>query len=223
MDAAALELKLSLLAPTAVGFAIELASGSAFGLLEGEGAIVERAIEPRKKEFAAGRRAARRALSAIDIPNQPILADAERTPIWPAGTVGSISHANGVCAAVAAPSQAYKSLGLDIEQTAALDPDLWAEILTDRELSWLNTQAADDRGWLAKAIFSAKESAYKCQFPLTRTMFGFHQLQITFDLEMSEFEAEFLEGSGEFSAGDRLKGRLTSARDFVMCLAFIPC
>jgi 4'-phosphopantetheinyl transferase EntD len=69
--------------------------------------------------------------------------------------------------AVAARAQHVRSLGLDVEPDAPLDPELWDEVCAPAEAAWLAAQAPARRGRLAKLVFSAKECAYKCQYPLT--------------------------------------------------------
>ena len=48
-------------------------------------------------------------------PILPYCPGQDRAPLWPDGFVGSISHARGVCAAVAASRADAASLSLDVE------------------------------------------------------------------------------------------------------------
>ena len=57
-----------------------------------------------------------------------------------------------------------------LERDADLPPEITAEIATEAELSAL---APLSRGRAAARVFSAKEAAYKAQYPLTRCLFGF--------------------------------------------------
>src|SRR5215469_16812348 len=77
--------------------------GGALPLRPAEAAIVARAVEKRRAEFATGRACAHAALDAWGAPDAPLLPGPDRAPLWPDGFVGSISHARGACAAVAAP------------------------------------------------------------------------------------------------------------------------
>ncbi|MHA6347702.1 4'-phosphopantetheinyl transferase family protein [Roseivivax sp. CAU 1761] len=137
-----------------------------------EEAAVIRAVAGRRAEFAAGRAAARAALAAIGVAPQAIPMAEDRAPVWPAGTTGSISHIPEACLAVAAPAGRAAGLGLDLEVLAPLEPDLAREIGRPEELAALG----GDPGLAARRLFSMKEAAYKAQYALSRTLFGFHTL-----------------------------------------------
>lgn len=93
----------------------------------------------------------------------------DRSPCWPTGFVGSITHSDNWVLAVAARSSDYQSLGIDSEIMVAerLAKDLQPNIGTPSE--W---KLIDDAGMkLTSAftlLFSAKESFYKCWYPLKR-------------------------------------------------------
>jgi len=77
-----------------------------------EGAHLDRAIDKRRREFAAGRAAARMALRQRGGPDVAIPAAADRAPVWPTGWQGSISHKDTLCAAIV--TNAPVMLGLDL-------------------------------------------------------------------------------------------------------------
>lgn len=141
--------------------------GIAFGAAEtahpDEEAAITRAVSARQTEFRLGRMAARRALAGLGV-NAPVPMGADRAPVWPAGVVGSITHHDGIAVAVVAHQGA---LGLDLDGTAPLAPELVAEICRPEE------DAAE-----ARRIFSAKEAAFKAQYPTNRVVFGFHGLSV---------------------------------------------
>lgn len=169
-----------------------------------EAAHLSRAIAKRQREFAAGRAAARAAMSKLSgTPVMlPIRAADDRAPIWPEGWQGSISHKSTLCMAVVGQSGAL--LGLDIEEDTPLAANLIPTICSETEIARI---AGATEGALAKLIFSAKEAAYKAQYVLTREVFGFHRLDMQLDLETAEFEASFTQDTAGFSVGDRLRGR----------------
>ena len=113
----------------------------------------------------------------LGLPPAAIPSAPDRSPVWPAGVTGSISHAAGLCAAVLSRDPTTK-LGLDIEDPAPLDAELWPLVLTPAELNALEDHSADQRGRIAKQIFSIKEAAYKAQFPLTGAVIGFQALEV---------------------------------------------
>ena len=77
----------------------------------------------------------------------------DRAPRWPAGVVGSISHAGsvpgGFCGAVVAHSRDFLTLGLDAEVVDGVGPDLWPRVTTPRERDWLERQPLGRRPVLA--------------------------------------------------------------------------
>lgn len=147
-------------------------------LMPDEMRAVARAVQTRRAEFTAGRAAARLAMERLGLPPQAIPAAPDRSPVWPEGLTGSISHAGGLCAAVLSRDPA-QPLGLDIEDAAPLDADLWPLVLTPEEMDRLTQAPADRRGTIAKRIFGIKEAAYKAQFPLTGAVIGFQALDVT--------------------------------------------
>src|SRR5260370_38715827 len=64
-----------------------------------EAAVVEHAVDKRRREFTTGRVCARRALLNLGRPAAPLLPGAHGEPQWPAGVVGSITHRQGYPAA----------------------------------------------------------------------------------------------------------------------------
>jgi 4'-phosphopantetheinyl transferase EntD len=151
--------------------------GDASQLLAGEAAGLGRALPKRVSEFAAGRVCARRALSRFGVEDFAVLVGAEREPLWPAGYVGSITHTEGLCAAVVAERVRYLGLGIDVERQAAVGRHLWPSICTPGEVAWLD-DSPDRAVDLATLIFAAKEAFYKAQFPLVRERLHFHDVAI---------------------------------------------
>lgn len=147
-------------------------------LLPVEEPAIARAVPKRRAEFTAGRAAARLAMQRLGLLPQAVPAAPDRSPIWPAGLTGSISHAAGFCAVVLTRDTG-RNLGLDIEDPAPLDAELWPLVLTPDEIAALDTLPVSARGLAAKRIFGIKEAAYKAQFPLTGAVIGFQALQVT--------------------------------------------
>jgi 4'-phosphopantetheinyl transferase EntD len=161
-----------------VAVAVLPVAGNHPPLLPVEEPAIARAVPGRRAEFTAGRAAARLAMQRLGLMPQAVPAAPARSPIWPAGLTGSISHAAGFCAAVLA-REAGQRLGLDIEDPAPLDTDLWPLVLTPDEIASLDLLPATARGLAAKRIFGIKEAAYKAQFPLTGAVIGFQALHVT--------------------------------------------
>src|SRR5690606_27349292 len=105
----------------------------------------------------------------------------DRSPRWPSDVVGSISHCRSRCVAVAAlKSDNFLSLGIDIEEAVELDENLYESICTAEELDDIRLLPQQRRGLAAKAIFSAKECIFKCQYPLTGLMLDFQDVSVKF-------------------------------------------
>ncbi len=174
------------------------------------------ARDKRRREFLAGRAAARAAMRRLGQPPAAVPAGDDRAPIWPPGLTGSISHSDTLCAAVLADARRIPALGIDIEPAEPLAPDLAAAICTLSERAWLSAQPEAVRGLLARLVFSAKECAYKCQYTLSRRMLDFHDLEITADPETGQFEATFLRTVPGFEQGARLYGRHMTAKGHIV-------
>lgn len=157
-----------------VGGAPLAASGSLF---PAEARLVERAVAKRRREFAAGRLFAREALGEIGVPPQPILAE-DRRPLWPAGTLGSITHTEGRCAAAVARLGDFEGIGLDVERRDAVTPNLYRHVLTAGERDWLQSVPEEDRDRWATLTFSAKEAFYKSLARLDVGFVGFDEVRI---------------------------------------------
>jgi|SRR5215213_5050322 len=178
--------------------------------------MVAAAVPKRRREFAAGRHCARRALERLDIHGFALVAGADRAPRWPAGVVGSISHTDRYCVAVVARRAAFASLGVDAEPAEPLECELWETVCTDAERRWLDTQPELERGRMARLIFSAKECAYKCQYPLTGVLLDFHDLQIEVDREAGRFTATYLRRvESRFELGRMHGGRFVMHSDLI--------
>jgi len=159
------------------------------GLHEAERALIARAVPKRQHEFATGRRLAYELLAQLGSPDYALLADADRTPLWPAGIVGSISHSRGLCVVALAKRSALAGLGVDVEAADGVRPELWRRVLGRDEERWLRARPLADQRGLAAVFFSAKEATYKAVFPLTRVRLGFHDVALELDCERSAFHA----------------------------------
>ena len=131
------------------------------GLFQDELFHISGATLARRKEFSAGRRCARRALTSLGCGPQPILKGTHHEPIWPPGFFGSISHGMKYAAALAYPNGRYR-LTLDIVDV--LDSAPYMEVVNDYLLPDETARCAD--GLEAILVFSAKEAAVKVLSPL---------------------------------------------------------
>lgn len=208
--------------PQDVALAVTFPWEAPDGLWPEERAGLARPGDARLREFAAGRRAARRAMQALGLPPGPVLHGPDRAPVWPQGLVGSLSHSNSVCMAVLGHAERYASLALDIEEAEELPADLHPLICTRSERAWLSVQPEDWRGALARLIFSAKECAYKLQYPLTQQMLEFDAFEVTPDLQTGQFEATLTRTAGPLPMHQQFSGRFAIGAGLVLTGMALP-
>ena len=160
-----------------------------------EDAAVRNAVPKRRAEFRAGRTFARAALGELGVAPVPIVAGADRAPVWPPGVAASITHDATYCGVMAARVSDYAAVGIDIESSAPLDADLVHSICSATELghgaALGDTLSVD----FPKLIFCAKESAYKAYFSLTRTFLDFSDMEIRLSPRDGAFTGTVLAGA----------------------------
>ncbi len=183
---------------------------------------LSRATPARQAEFAAGRAAARAALRAIGLLPYEIPMGQDRAPIWPKGVVGSITHNDGHCVAVAARSSGMTGVGVDLEAGEGLQKELLSEVLTAPEIEWLIKQPGNQRGELAKVIFSAKEATYKALYGVSRRVVGFDAMRIDLDLENEIFIAQLNTRFGPFGSGEKLRGQVSCLSGHILTFVAVP-
>lgn len=179
-----------------------VASGEVVAEFPGE--ALPRATSARVAEFRAGREAARRAFARLGKAPAAIPMAADRSPDWPEGLVGSISHCDGACLAVVGKSSLVRGLGIDVEPYRSLPPEIWSTILRQDEIEALDLITRDVRGFAGLKIFVAKEAVYKAQYPISKTLFDFQAIRI--DLSKDKFEAEFMIDVAGFPRRTRITG-----------------
>jgi 4'-phosphopantetheinyl transferase EntD len=152
--------------------------GDPSALYPAEAAHLQKAVQKRAEEFAAGRLCGRLLLQEFGIRDFAIEVGAHRQPLWPEDLVGSITHTTGFCAAVAAPKKNLRSVGIDTEIAGSVKSELWRGICTPSETTWLRSLPQSEQLAAATLVFSAKEAFYKCQFGLTQERLGFHDASV---------------------------------------------
>ncbi len=122
---------------------------------------------PRKCEFLSGRILARHALAKINVPGN-VGSDNESLPLFPDGSIGSISHSKNVIAVAVSKSRDYKTIGIDIEHIGRIKDNVLNKIATPKEKTALES-LPEKQSHIQKALlFCAKEAFFKAQFPHTR-------------------------------------------------------
>ena len=177
------------------------------GLHREEAALVEAAVETRRREFTTGRICARDALAKLGGPTGPILRGGRGEPLWPKGYFGSITHCAGYRAAAVGRLGSIQAVGIDAEPAAALpDGVLDAISLPEerRELATIMNSSAPlpfDR-----LLFSAKESVFKSCYSLSEIALDYEDALITFSRDGS-FKVSVLHRQAGMAIPRSLEGR----------------
>lgn len=173
-----------------------------------ERALVRNAVAKRKGEFAAGRHCARQALARLDISAPSILKDRNGCPQWPAGAVGSISHTKGCVVSVVARSSRFAALGVDVDSRLAPFPQaVLGHVCRHEELRWLRSMPGEAMMLHAYALFSVKETIFKCVYGATGERLRFSDALLDFDLRTGLFRAQLARAVGT-AARTFLTGRV---------------
>lgn len=175
-------------------------------LYPAEEAVVANAVEKRRREFVTARACARQALAGLGLPPQAIPCGARGEPVWPAGTVGSITHCDGYRAAAVARAEDLLAVGVDAEPDRPLPEGLLGDIALPEEREWLRRLIAEapSTHW-DRLLFCIKESIYKAWFPLAERWLGFEDARVAIDPREGTFAASLLV-PGPILGGGELRG-----------------
>ena len=165
-----------------------------------EQAVIARAVQRRREEFTTGRRLAREALARLGCVAAALPPDPDRVPRWPEGFVGTISHSGGLCVALVGRARKLVGIGIDIEETARMQPGLASMICRPDETDLDETGGALDPTLLR---FVAKEAFFKAYFPATRSFLDFQEVRVAVDPAGDRFEARLMEPSSPSLRGSR--------------------
>ena len=191
-----------------------------------EKAVIENAVESRRREFATGRACARAALARVGQSAVAVLPGPGGAPQWPEGIVGSITHCLGYRAAAVATATAVVSLGIDAEPDEPLPNHGMLEMIASyEERLRLRELAARTPGisW-DRLLFSAKESVYKTWYPLARRWLGFESADVVIDASGATFTARLLV-PGPLANGSRLTllhGQWLSSQGLLATAIVVP-
>lgn len=181
----------------------------------------EKAVNKRRAEFLAGRYAAQHALTALGVSASPERND-DGSPRWPALVAGSITHGAGRALCAVAFERDVRSLGIDAERLmgASASSELRERICTDAERAlFANTLTGLPEHHAVTLAFSAKESLYKCLYPLVGRFMDFHAAEVvTISGEVGdaagigELELQLcVDWSPEFRQGTRLRAQFAKS------------
>ncbi len=203
--------QLGLLIPGDVSLKLDQIGNSTSALYPEEESIITRAALKRQREFRTGRLLARQALATLGAQETPILRGIDRAPIWPDGYLGSISHTQNLCAALAARRMDYCGIGIDVEFATPLKPDLYTLIGRQEEIEDFSTTVicgnqSIDR---AKLTFSIKEAFFKAYYPVTRCLLDFLDARVRISQSDTTFEVHIIPHASLFRQRRKFHGQWT--------------
>jgi 4'-phosphopantetheinyl transferase EntD len=137
------------------------------------------AVPKRRAEFLAGRFAARQAMRALGV-DARVERDEQGRPIWPSNVAGSITHGAGRALSAAAHAAEVRGIGIDAERLmgASTQRELMTRICNEAELATLAARLDVPEPARVTFAFSAKESLYKCLYPLVGRFMDFSAARV---------------------------------------------
>lgn len=147
---------------------------------------LSKACLKRKCEFLAGRYCAQRSLSLAGLKAvKSIAIGAFREPLWPLGTIGSISHCDFTAVAVCGLQSKCHGIGIDIENLISdeVAQQVCAQIVIESEKLFASSVGSFSH--FLTLTFSAKESLYKALFPSAKQILGFDSVKVS-GIELSQ-------------------------------------
>lgn len=158
-------------------------------LLPEEERLIERCVDKRQREFRAGRACAKEALRRAGSSPAPLLRNDDRTPIWPTGYVGSITHCPTFCAAIAGRADILRAVGLDAEPLVELSDGVKRIVCSVDEAAALRSLPVPPF-LIPTLVFSAKEAFYKCIYTVEKVFLDFRDVHLHFTA-LSEHRGTF--------------------------------
>jgi 4'-phosphopantetheinyl transferase EntD len=200
---------------------ISAAQGS---LLGHEFQLLDGTTATRQRELIAGRTLAHRAMAEMGLAPAAVGQMSDGSPAWPAGLCGSIAHSHRHIAVAIAPLLDAQSIGIDIEDGRDLGAATPSIASTAEIEGALAHPLAGDQERAARLLFSAKESVYKCQAPLTGDT-GLDFLEIRLDLRPELLFAAEAMGSVDGATAKiirRIRLEFQQIQGVIIAIAWLP-
>ena len=132
------------------------------GLLGREREVVARAVAKRQREFAAGRVLARGLFLELGVPADfELLNRADRSPAWPRGVVGSITHCDTLVAVAVARAADAAGIGIDVEPAEALPEGVDRSVMSPAE----HARLGDGPPWMGASSSPSRRRSTRRSFP----------------------------------------------------------
>ncbi len=142
---------------------------------------LNKAVIKRQSEYLAGRYAAKMALAQLSSDSYEVPTGKHRSPVWPANTIGSLTHTSTTAFCAVGPANKVDFVGIDFENWL---PDktvtsVKSSIISEREELFLQRQSMSFNHAFT-LTFSAKESLFKALYPMVGYYFDFSAAEILF-------------------------------------------
>jgi len=179
---------------------------------------LQAAVAIRRTQFLAGRYCAAQAITRLcgTAANVTVGRGARGSPVWPDGLTGSITHTGDFASAAVASRKNVRSLGIDTEHIMATGRArrIASAVLVASELP--ANRAIDETVWIT-LVFSAKESLFKCLYPIVGRSFDYSAVAMTsIDTAAGRFAAELQHTlTAELQAGTAIEGRFEISERYV--------
>lgn len=172
-------------------------------------AELKRSVAKRQAEFLAGRYVAKEALTVAGVTVPHVGIGGGRSPLWPRGVSGSISHTDSSAVCAISLQEYYSCVGVDIEEVigGVVAEEVAPIILTERDKDFLSGFEVSSPCLLTLA-FSAKESLFKALYPSVGFYFGFEAACFCdLDIKNNTFTLSLTQDlSGRFRVGCTFPG-----------------
>lgn len=142
-------------------------------------AALRHAAIKRKAEYLAGRHVAQMALKELGWAGYHIATANDRSPVWPDGVVGTITHTAQHAVCSVARRAAVRAVGIDAElfMSHELGTQVRSILVSDAETAYLQSLPMAFEQALT-IVFSAKESLYKALYPEVKAFFDFTAAEV---------------------------------------------
>jgi len=181
------------------------------------------AVDKRRYEFFAGRKAARQALGKLGIEPLAIPIGVHRDPVWPKGIVGAITHTHDHAVAIVASANYFRGVGLDLEKNGRISGALATEIeASSGDLNSYSNDRLSSNGICAHTLrYSAKESGFKAYFPAYKHFLAYKDVSCTIDLKTNSFTLRADETLGPpIQEYELAKGMFSFSRSYLATVAW---
>jgi 4'-phosphopantetheinyl transferase EntD len=198
-------------APGWVRYDVRPISDEWIAQLHPDEAALARSFAPgRRTEFATGRASVRSLFPERTPADRPILIGDRRAPVVPPGLHASISHCEAVVATVATEAFDIRGIGVDIERSDRVTPDLAGVILSRSEAETVPAPS------LARS-FSAKEAVFKAIHGSIGRYIDFLDIALTFRSDRFAARPLFADPNLDDVT---VEGRVAEAGRYVLAIAW---